>query len=169
LSGPSIYYYCMFPQVWCWLISHSDALSIFGDFASFIGLGISLWVLIRVDSIKTELLSKLRLPEAIRDLEKTTDELREALKCWPSTETEANTLIHRVDGILVSFIPKLSGLAKKKLAKSHDLIKKRKSLWRRVSRPSEEDRKDGMWAMHDSLIEGIEILRQCNKDNKKRV
>jgi hypothetical protein len=145
------------------------ALSIIADVASIASLIITIVVAIQVRWIKRSILVVRRIPGAIQDLEKNTEELRETLKDWPRLDHQSKSALQRIDGILVNFLPKLNGAEKKKLSQPHVLIKRRISVRNRIFPLSEAQRKDAMWEVYYSLLGGIEALKQRDKDNQARV
>jgi hypothetical protein len=144
-------------------------LSISADISAISGLLITIAVAIQVRSIKRSVLVVKRIPGAIQDLEKYAEELRETLKDWPSLEQQSMSALQQIDGILVNFLPKLAGAEKKKLSVPHLLINKRKSIRYRLFSRTPDERRDALWDVYNSLMGGIEALRQRNKDNKERV
>ena len=144
-------------------------LPIFADVASISGLFITIAVAIQVRSIKRSVLVIKRIPGAIQDLEKIAEELRETLKDWPGLEQQSMSALQRIDGILVNFLPKLTGAEKKKLSEPHLLNNRKKSIRYRLFPLSVDERRDALWDVYNSLMGGIEALKQRNKDNKERV
>jgi hypothetical protein len=145
------------------------ALSIAADIASFVGLVITFVVAVQVRKIKAALLLNSRIPEGIRDLQAASDELLETLKDWPNLELQARAHAQRIDGILANFIPKLDGIEKRQLKRAQSLIKQTKSIRYRVFPQTESERRNAMWDVYLTLVGGVEVLRQRNKDYKKRV
>jgi hypothetical protein len=151
------------------MITEPVPLSIFADVCAIAGLFITIGVALQVRSIRRSILVVKRIPGAIQDLEKIAEELREALKDWPSLEQQSTSALQRIDGILVNFLPKLTGAEKKKLSEPHMLIKRRNSVRNRLFPLNVGERSDALWEVYNSLMGGIEALRQRNKDNKERV
>jgi hypothetical protein len=150
-------------------MSEPEILSISADVASILGLAISVVVWAQVGAIKATVLSRARIPEMIRDLERNAEALRGTFKDWPEHEKEAEGVTQRLDGILLNSLQKLAGADKKKLSQPHNLIKKRSSLLTWLRPNTVEQRLDAMWDIHNALLGAIEVLQQRNKDNKKRV
>jgi hypothetical protein len=144
-------------------------LALTGDIASIASLIITIIVFFQVRTIKASLLLNSRTPETIRDLEAASDELREALKGWPDTELQAKTAAQRIDGILLNFVPKLAGAERRKLKEVHALLRRTKSIRYKLFPQNVSERKDAMWEIYLTLVGGVEVLRQRNKDYKKRV
>jgi hypothetical protein len=140
-----------------------------GDIASIASLIITVIVFFQVRTIKASLLLNSRIPETIRDLEKASEELREALKGWPDTELHAKATAQRIEGILLNFVPKLAGADRRKLKQVHALLRRTKSIRYKLFPQNVSERKDAMWDVYLTLVGGVEVLRQRNKDYKKRV
>jgi hypothetical protein len=147
----------------------SWVLSTSADIASIASLVITIIVFFQVRAIKDSVLLRMRIPEAIKDLERACEELRGSLKDWPQLEPQAKGATQRIDGILLNFLPKLSGAEKKKLNEARSLIRRRGSIQNKLFPQNEQERGDAMRNIYTALLGGIEALNQRNKDNKKRV
>lgn len=144
-------------------------LAIGGDIASMVSLIITVVVFFQVRTIKASLLLNSRIPETIKDLDSASDELREALKSWPDSELQAKATAQRIDGILLNFVPKLTGVDRRKLKEVRTLLRRSKSIRYALFPQNVAERKDAMWEVYLTLVGGVEVLRQRNKDYKKRV
>lgn len=144
-------------------------LAIGGNIASIASLIITVIVFFQVRTIKASLLLNRRIPGTIRDLESASDELRESLKNWPDTELQAKATAQRIDGILLNFVPKLAGADRRKLREVHTLLRRTKSIRYKLFPQNVSERKEAMWEVYLTLVGGVEVLRQRNKDYKKRV
>lgn len=145
------------------------AVAITADVASIASLIVTGLVALQVHTLKKTLLARTRIPEAILDLEKAANLLRESLKEWPDQGSECDEVIQRLDSILVNIVPKVSGAEKRKVSETRSLIKKRTSIRSKLYPPHADERKNEMWDIHNALAGTIEALQQLNKDNTKRV
>jgi integrase len=104
-------------------------LSVVADVASVASLSVTGIVWWQIRDIRRSVMRNARVPEALRDLQKYSDELRQNLKGWPELEREANAVLAKVDSVLINVLPKLVGAERGKIKKPQSLITKRTAFW----------------------------------------
>jgi hypothetical protein len=144
-------------------------LSIVADSASVLSLALTGVVWWHTRAIKRSVMRNARVPDALKDLQKLTDELRQALKGWPELEREANGVLARADSVLINVLPKLVGAEKKKIQEPKSLIRRRTALFGGWIGKPVSVRHDAYWKIYDSLLGATEALKQLNEDYKKRI
>ena len=145
-------------------------LAIGADIASVISLALTGLVWWQTRAIKRSVMRNARVPDALRDLEKLTDDLLQALKGWPELEREANGVIARADSVLINVLPKLVGAEKKKIQEPKSLIRKRTAVWGGWDKKSDAIRHDAFWEiLRRPPLARRKALRQLNQDYKKEV
>ena len=102
-----------------------SGLGIVADVASLASLAGTVAVWFQTRSIKRSVLRSARVPGALRDIQRLSDELRTSLKNWPAQELESIGLLAQIDAVLGSVIPKLVGAERRKLQQSKAIIRKR--------------------------------------------
>jgi hypothetical protein len=146
-----------------------DWLTISADSASLLSLSFTGVIWYQTREIKKSVVSRARLPESLSDLKKYKNQLLPYLREWPGFETEANSVVAKIDAVLRNLRSKLDGSEKKQISKLVVLIARRNAFWFGWENRDDNFRANMMWNIHEQLEGAIELLEQLKKDVRKRV
>lgn len=142
----------VFPQ---WAQDINTGLGVFGFL-------ITVYVMIEVRSIKRSFLSRARLPELVRDLEKAGSALNASLDGWPLRRNDARSqikiaasLLHSATSILPKEERRIASAANEKLRAAAE----------RFDRP-EFEQADPVWDLYSDVQSTITSLKQVSKNLK---
>lgn len=129
---------------------------------SLLGFGITLYVLFEVKFIKNTFLSRARLPELIRDLEKAGSVLNGQLGQWPSQRNEALCQIK----VAASLLKSASAMVPK--TEREELLKTHKKLTDAAQSFSSQQgiSIDFVWDLYSDIQSDIASMTQVSKNNR---
>lgn len=129
---------------------------------SLLGFGITLYVLFEVKFIKSTFLSRARLPELIRDLEKAGSVLNGQLGQWPAQRNEALCQIKVAASLLKSASAMVPKTERDELLKTHEKLTgaaKNFSSQQAIST-------DFVWDLYSDIQSSIASMTQVSKNNR---
>lgn len=129
---------------------------------SLLGFGITLYVLFEVKFIKNTFLSRARLPELIKDLQKAGSVLNGQLDQWPAQRNEALCQIKVAASLLKSASTMLPKSERKELLKTH---KKLTSAAQSFS-SQQPLSTDFIWDLYSDIQSSIASMTQVSKNNR---
>jgi len=133
-----------------------NQLHTYGSISSILGAVITFYILWTIRKIRTHFLSKARIPEILRSLEKNAGDLSKYLREFNDSQREIATILGIVIAILKNLKPKISGVA----------VKSTKTALKRIRENQKSLTKDATWESYNNLQALIEELRQYQKDIK---
>lgn len=129
---------------------------------SLLGFGITLYVLFEVKFIKNTFLSRARLPELIKDLQKAGSVLNGQLDQWPAQRNEALCQIKVAASLLKSASTMLPKSEREELLKTH---KKLTSAAQSFS-SQQPLSTDSIWDLYSDIQSSIASMTQVSKNNR---
>lgn len=142
----------VFPQ---WVQDINTGLSI-------LGFAVTLFVLFEVKYIKNSFLSRARLPEVIKDLEKAGSILNGNLGQWPIQYNEARCQIKIAAVLMKSASKMLPANERKELLRTH------KKLITAVQNFSQQQytNVEAVWDLYSDIQSSIASITQVSKNNR---
>jgi hypothetical protein len=139
-------------------------MSDIGTISSFIGLFVTIFLLIEAQKIRKSFLRRARLPTITRELSKTTSDISTSLKVWSKDKNSALEQFAKIKGLLENIKQKLPSEEKKQI---NGLLNKLqpKRYWLFKSNISELT-EDMAWDLYTDLNTVVTSLEQLVKDSK---
>lgn len=139
-------------------------MSDIGTISSFIGLFVTIFLLIEAQKIRKSFLRRARLPTITRELSKTTSDISTSLKVWSKDKNSALEQFAKIKGLLENIKQKLPSEEKKQI---NGLLNKLqpKRYWLFKSNISELT-EDMAWDLYTDLNTVVTSLKQLVKDSK---
>ncbi|MEJ8675690.1 hypothetical protein [Chromobacterium amazonense] len=129
---------------------------------SFIGFGITIYVLIEVRSIKNSFLRKARLPEVIRDLSKAGSALSSTLSGGVSQRNESHCQIKIAASLIKSTIRILPKEEKEEIVRVYSKLATAASD---INYPRLSN-EDALWDLYSDIQSAISSMKQLVKNLK---
>jgi hypothetical protein len=128
----------------------------FGAIASIVGLGISLYVMRTVSTIRNRLVSRIRVPEILEKMEHYCTELNRAVATFDSAPNGVEPVLEELQALIKHVIPKLNGEARGQAKLIRNIFGKR------ARRPS----KDWCLSVYGKIRGLLESIRQHVADQQ---
>ena len=139
-------------------------MSDIGTVSSFVGLFVTIFLLMEARKIRKSFLRRARLPTITREMSKTTSDISSSLKTWSKDKNSALEQFAKLKGLLENIKPKLPSEEKKQI---NELLNKLqpKRYWLFKSNLSELT-EDMAWDLYTDLNTVVTSLEQLVKDSK---
>ena len=139
----------------------ANILEVLGSICSIAGLGITVWILLKLGKIHRSYLFQARLPELRRKVRGHSSKLTELLNTFPGSPGEIKMELQRCRATLRSLLGKL---VRGQRADVRSLLEEIARVLASSGPPSKED----VRRIHRGLVELEDVLENLSKDMKWR-